>query len=202
LAPDPEFARRLAERTEFLSQKAQDLVRPSILSGDLIVLRLRRIKTLGNAYFILNECFKRRFIKPDHNTEFPKVAALTTMAIMTVLPFRPMNLGNVRTVGEHRCNELYAFNCISAILGISVKPDEKLPEKFWLRLAIIFSTIECFTLKSYITDVNNDRAKEPQAYFRNLLEADDTSVQKLIAICELLCAARKKDGHAQSVDEI
>lgn len=198
---ESEFARRLSERTEFLSKIAQDLVRPSIFQGDLIVLRLGRIPILGKAYFILNECYKRRFIKPGHNTEFPKVAALTSVAIMTVFPFRPMYKENVKSIGELRCNELYALNCISAILGVSVKPDKKLPQKFWIRLLAILSVIDCHTLRSYITDVNNRREKEPQTYFRNMLEVDDSMIQNIIALCELLCAARKDTGYSQSEDE-
>ena len=185
-------ARRVKERADFLSEIAQGLVKPSILSGDLIVLRLGRVPVLARAYFILNECYKAWRIEEKHFTEYPKIAALTCMAIMKILPFRPMHPGSVKTVGEARCNEIFALNCAAAILGIPIDPDNDIKKDFWLRLMDVLNHTDCRTLDRFVFDVNNGKERELKDYVQNLHDQDKLPLNSLITIFEVLCDKHKK----------
>lgn len=188
MVPDDEFLRRFNERKQYLTELAERLVKPSILRGDMIVLRLGRMPHLTTAYFLLNDAYKARHMKPGHNTEIPKIAALTCVAIMKILPFRPQNLNNVKTDGELYCNELYALNCISGILGVPVEADGSLKQDFWRRLLKTLNSVECRTLDPFVFDLNNNRVKNYGAYALTFSDADENITNTLIAICELLCA--------------
>jgi hypothetical protein len=187
-----EDARRLEERAAFLADIAEGLVKPSILSGDLIVLRLARIPYVARAYFILNESYKAWRIEDNHYTEHPKIAALTSMAIMTILPFRPMHPENVKTVGEARCNEIYALNCAAAILGVPIDPEGNVKQDFWLRLMDILNDTRSHTLDPFVFEVNNGKERPIAAYTHQIHAEDRLALNSLISIFEILCDKHKK----------
>jgi hypothetical protein len=183
--------RRFSERQEFLTSIGEDLLKPSIQQGNLIVFRIGRMKVLTEAYFILNECYKAWRITPGHFTEDPKVAALTCAAIIKIVPYRPQTLNMAKTVGEFKCNEIYALNCASAILGIPLISDE-FKEDFWLRLLEILSDIKCRTLDAFVNDVSAGQQKDLAFYVRDIDPEDYLGINSLITIFELLCSKHKK----------
>lgn len=191
MLPDEEFLRRFGERKTYLTELAETLVKPSIMKGDLVVLRLGRMSFLTTAYFLLNDAYKAKHMKAGHNTEPPKVAALTCMAIMNTLPFRPQNPMHVRTDGELYCNELYAAYCISRILGFAIEPDAKLKRDFYWRLLKILKSAEMksATLLPFVSDVNNGATGTYANHSLTFSDADEMMADTLIAMCELLCAA-------------
>jgi hypothetical protein len=76
LAPIDDARRRFEERKAFLTQTGEEMLKPAIGRGELIVFRIGRMKVLTEAYFILNESYKAWRIKPGHYTEESKIAAL------------------------------------------------------------------------------------------------------------------------------
>ena len=138
-----------------------------------------------------DDAYKAKHMKAGHNTEPPKVAALTCMAIMNTLPFRPQNPMHVRTDGELYCNELYAAYCISRILGFAIEPDAKLKRDFYWRLLKILKSAEMksATLLPFVSDVNNGATGTYANHSLTFSDADEMMADTLIAMCELLCAA-------------
>lgn len=177
MLPDEEFLRRFGERKTYLTELAETLVKPSIMKGDLVVLRLGRMSFLTTAYFLLNDAYKAKHMKAGHNTEPPKVAALTCMAIMNTLPFRPQN-------------PMHAY-CISRILGFAIEPDAKLKRDFYWRLLKILKSAEMksATLLPFVSDVNNGATGTYANHSLTFSDADEMMADTLIAMCELLCAA-------------
>ena len=49
MLPDEEFLRRFGERKTYLTELAETVVKPSIMKGDLVVLRLGRMSFLTTA---------------------------------------------------------------------------------------------------------------------------------------------------------
>lgn len=177
-------ARRFDERQEFLTRIGQGLLKPSM--GNLVRFRLARMKTVTEAYFILNECYKAWRIAPGHFTEEPKIAAITCAAIQKIVPFVPQTPNMVTTVGEAKCNEIFALNCAAAIIGVPLG-DGGFKQDFWLRLLDILSDIECRTLDAFVTDINNQRQKPMEDYVRKLHRKDQLELNSLISIFEILC---------------
>lgn len=185
-------ARRFEERREFLTRIGEEFLKPSIYRGELIVFRIGRMKALTEAYFILNESYKAWRIVAGHNTEEPKIAALTCAAIIKIVPFRPQTLNMAKTVGEFKCNEIYALNCAAAILGVSLGLDKDFKPDFWLRLLDILSDARCHTLDNFVADVNGGKQNSLESYVRDVDPRDHLEINSLITIFELLCDKHKK----------
>lgn len=185
-------ARRFDERRDFLTRIGEELLKPSVYRGELIVFRIGRMKALTEAYFILNESYKAWRIVPGHNTEESKIAALTCAAIMKIVPFRPQTLIMAKTVGEYKCNEIYALNCAAAIVGVSLGLDQDLKPDFWLRLLDILSDVKCHTLDGFVADINAGRQEPLESYVAEIDRRDHLEINTLITIFELLCGKHKK----------
>jgi hypothetical protein len=179
--------RRFGEREKFFTSMGEEILEPSIHRGDLIVFRIGRMRVLTEAYFILNECYKAWRIKPGHNTEEPKIAALTCAAIIKIVPFRPQTLNMAKTVGEFKCNEIYALHCASAFLRVPLGTSE-FKTDFWLRLLEILSDVKCNTLDDFVSDINAGAKKELDSYVRAIDPRDYLEINSLISIFELLCS--------------
>jgi len=189
-------ARRFSEREGFLTSIGEELLRPSVHRGDLIVFRIGRMSLLTEAYFILNECYKSWRIKPGHFTEEPKIAALTCAAIMKIVPFRPQTMNMARTVGEFKCNEIYALNCAAAFLAVPLASTD-FKDDFWLRLLDILSDVKCRTLDQFVADVNSGAKKDMSSYLGEIDPRDHLEINSLITIFELLSS--KQAAHPRLV---
>jgi hypothetical protein len=185
-------ARRFDERKAFLTQTGEDMLKPAIGRGELIVFRMGRMKVLTEAYFILNESYKAWRIKPGHYTEESKIAALTCAAIMKILPFRPQTLNMAKTVGEYKCNEIYALNCAAVLLTTPIGSEEDFKQDFWLRLLDILSDVRCRTLDKFVADINGGKQGAMETYVGEIHRGDHLEINCLISIFELLCNRHKK----------
>jgi hypothetical protein len=186
LPPADNHAARIAERATFLRDIANDLFAGGVFDEKKILLRGGRLPLLAQAYFILNECYKNWRIAPGHFTEIPKIAALQSLAILTLEPFRPIDNTNVVTVAEARCNEIFALAAAGAVLGFPINPDVSVKRDFWLRLLDILSSAQCQTLEPFRVDANMQLLLSMEHYYRTVNELDKPIINCLICIFELL----------------
>lgn len=194
VSKDGDDARRLKERTDFFLKIAEELFETGVFPNDLIVLRGKRIPLLATGYFILNDCYKAWRIEKGHFTQEPKIAALTSLAIMTFEPFRPVKPEAVASVAEAKCNEIFALNCAAAILGFPIEPDTNVKIDFWYRLLDVVTASRCQTLEPFRVDMNYQIRNELSSYVRPVHDDDKPGINSLITIFELLSDKHKKSS--------
>jgi hypothetical protein len=183
LAAFPVPEARIVERAAFFHAVANGLIKDGVLPEDRLILRGGRLDMLARGYFLLNEAYKAWRIAPGHFTEEPKIAALQSMAIMTFVPFTPVDPTGARTLEEARPNEIYALACAAAVMGTEI--DGRRPD-FYLRLLDVISATRCHSLEPYVVDLNMQINRDLGDYRLVILSADHLPINSLITIFEML----------------
>lgn len=174
---------RISDRTEFIEQIADELFGSGIFDENRIFLRRNRLRLCAEAYFLLNEAYKKWRIIDGHNTELPKVAAMMCMVIVRIQPLRPIDLNNAVSRVEVQCNEIFALAVACASLGIDVDARR---ENFNFRLLDHLATSGSETIEPYIVDKNLSNNRALDTYKLNILPVDQDRTNGLITIFELL----------------
>jgi hypothetical protein len=174
---------RIADRTEFILDIARSLFESGVLDENRIVLRESRIKLCVEAYFLLNAAYKKWRIISGHNTELPKVAAMTAMVIVRLQPFRPIDLDNVRNRAEAQSNAILAYAVATALLGIESDYSAK---NFHYRLLDYINESGSETIEPYIVDKNLHNNRELDSYDLTIHAKDKDRANALITILELM----------------
>jgi len=180
---------RAERRAPVLVAIAERLVAEEAIPADRVVLLGKRVPIATAAYMILNDTYKRWRIQDGHWTEPPKIAALQAMAIMTILPFRPLYPDYVQTIAEARCNEVFAATVASAILGTDVVEGKSV--NFGARLLDMLSECRSETLEAYVTDLNEGIDSPLEHYVRSVHAADRFKINALVTIFELASGEKR-----------
>jgi len=180
---------RIGERVALIRDIADDALKSGLLPADKIVLRGIRIPLLVSGYFLLNAAYKKWRIKEGHYTEPPKIAALTCLSIMTFVPFRPLDPDNVTTITEARCNEIFALECASVLVGVPIQAGR---ENTYRRVLDILAECRSETLEAYRVDQNMQVARPLPDYDLAILPADHFKINSMITILE--CLSGKANG--------
>lgn len=179
---------RINKRAPALLKIAEALVTDSALPEANIMLWPARIPLVARAYFILNETYKNWRIEDGHRTEEPKIAALQSMAIMSIPPFRPRDPTNVTTIAAARCNEIYALAAASSVIRTDI---DRGTNNFYLRLLDVLSDARSETLEPFVVDIGLGIDQDFAHYVRTVHPSDKPMINSLITIFELLSGARK-----------
>jgi hypothetical protein len=186
VAGDEDDRAREKERAEFLIGIANDLQSSGALPSTSIILRLERVKLATHAYFILNDAYHRWRIEEGHFTQPPKIAALQSLCIMRVQPFRLAHPANATTIAEARSNEIFSLAAAGAILQVNVGTLTAARIDQWLRILDILSRVNCETIEQVIATVNMQIKRDRHDYSLSILEQDKPHIDVLITIFELL----------------
>jgi hypothetical protein len=170
-------------RAEYLREVADSLIEGGIISDKEILFRTNRIKLLTEAYFVLNEAYKKWRISDGHHTQPPKIAALTCIVIQELQPFLPKHPDDAKTFQQARCNEIFALACASAIMGV---PIHKKKMDIYLRLLDVLAKCSCETIQPYIVDRSAQNQKALSTYNFDIIEKDKFAMDSLITIFEIL----------------
>lgn len=175
----------ISERIELLSDIARSLQTAGIVPKT-VVFREARIAPMVRGYFLLNKAYKLWRIHPEHNTEKPKIGALTAVVINRFQPFLPLKPANVLTTPEARCNEIYALTYALSIIEKPFQPDT--PEKldFWHRVLEIITGSSVVTLEPYFQDVKFQISRKLSEYTLAIQPQDKLAINSLISIFELI----------------
>jgi hypothetical protein len=177
---------REAQREEFLIGIARDLQSSGILPEARLALREGRVRLATRSYFVLNEAYHRWRIEEGHYTQPPKIAALQSLCIMRIEPFRLIEPGNALTTAEARPNEIYAVAVASAILGIPINKQGQEKTDQWLRILDLWSSYTCESIESIIQDAEYQISRNRTDYRINILDVDMPRINSLVTIFELL----------------
>ena len=182
-AASADLETRITERAPALAEIAEELLRSGVLPADRVLYFPARIPLMARAYFILNECYRQWRIMPGHWTEFPKIAAIQCMAIMTVPPFRPIDPRDVQSIPEARCNEIFALACGTAAIKTKIDSEKS---NFYLRMLDVIAPCRSETLEPFVVDVEFKIQRPFTDYVRGVHEKDEFPLNSLITIFELI----------------
>jgi hypothetical protein len=101
---------RIERRAGFLIKAARYVRDVASFDTTEIVLREDALPWIAKGYFLLSEAYKARRKLPG-NTQPPKQAAFTALAIMTFRPFEAVQSGSVRAPKSVHANQIFAFYC-------------------------------------------------------------------------------------------
>jgi hypothetical protein len=178
----------IVARKKFLGDVANLLIKGGALADSEVVFLDNRMKLIAEAYFLLNEAYKTWRIEKNHNTQPPKIAALTCLAILELQPFLPKDPKNAKSIQQAYANEMFALACALAILGVPLKKTTDT----YLRLLDVLSECACETIQQYIVDrrANNDR--ELSTYKLRVNDKDKFAIDCLITVFEMLWLSKPK----------
>jgi hypothetical protein len=175
----------ISERIGLLTDIGNALQTAGIIP-DTVIFREARIAPMVRGYFLLNKAYKDWRIHANHNTEKPKIAALTCLVIGRFQPFLPASPANVQTRAEARSNEVYALTYALSVIDKAFTPDT--PEKldFWLRLLDIIAGSSVVTLEAYFQDIRFQIDRALDHYTVAIQPQDKLAINSLISIFEMI----------------
>jgi hypothetical protein len=177
----------ITKRAKFLRTIGDSIITKKVISDKNVIFKTNKIKLVTEGYFLLNEAYKKWRIKNNHNTQAPKIAALTCMAIGTFQPFVPTNPANAKTIQQARCNEIYALACASVIIGMPLLKDKK---DIYFRLLDVLSKCDSETIQPYLLDKSLSNDRELKTYKFEIHETDKLQIDSLITIFEMALLAK------------
>lgn len=177
----------ISERAGLLREVARELLNSGTLPPDRIVLREPRIRLLTEGYFLLNKAYKDWRLPSGHSNEKIKIAALQAATIARFQPFLPLDPTNAKSLGEARCNEIFALVYGLGMLECKLLLDSPAKTDLWLRvLDIIAAAGKLETLDPFIADINQKTLRPLEDYAFTVHPNDKLVINSLISIYELV----------------
>ena len=177
----------ISERAGLLREVARELLNSGTLPPDRIVLREPRIRLLTEGYFLLNKAYKDWRLPSGHSNEKIKIAALQAVTIARFQPFLPLDPTNTKSLGEARCNEIFALVYGLGMLECKLLLDSPAKTDLWLRvLDIIAAAGKLETLDPFIADINQKTLRPLEDYAFTVHPNDKLVINSLISIYELV----------------
>ena len=177
----------ISERASLLRDVARELLDSGTLPSDRVVLREPRIRLLTQGYFLLNKAYKNWRLPPGHSNEKIKIAALQAVTIARFQPFLPLDPTNAKSLGEARCNEIFALVYGLGMLECKLMLDSPAKTDLWLRVLDIIATAGTLeTLDPFIADINERTLRPLEDYAFALNPNDELVINSLISIFELV----------------
>jgi hypothetical protein len=177
----------ISERAGLLREVARELLNSGTLPPDRIVLREPRIRLLTEGYFLLNKAYKDWRLPSGHSNEKIKIAALQAATIARFQPFLPLDPTNAKSLGEARCNEIFALVYGLGMLECKLMLDGPAKADLWLRvLDIIAAAGKLETLDPFIADINQKTLRPLEDYAFTIHPNDKLVINSLISIYELV----------------
>jgi hypothetical protein len=165
----------ISERIGLLTDIGRALHTAGIIPNT-VILREARITPMVRGYFLLNKAYKDWRIHDSHNTEKPKIAALTCCVIGRFQPFLPTDPANAKSRAEARCNEIFALTLFRRV------------RHFWLRLLDIIAGASVVTLEPYFQDIRLEIKRPLDQYTVAIQPQDKLAINSLISIFEMISA--------------
>lgn len=174
---------RIASRAQYIAGRAKELVDARFFSPADVRLRAPSPRFVAEAYFLLSEAYKHRRLRQGAATQEPKIAALMSMAIMAVWPFRPIRPLDVQRPETVVSNPIFAVFCASSIIDNDLSG---LNEDMKRRLYNFLYNIRLPSLSGYITEISVGSKRSNDRYSVDLSDVELATADALMLIYELL----------------
>jgi hypothetical protein len=192
---DLSVLKKTKERYETLCITAGELEeffrRPDVAVHDQVYLNEFHLRHTAEAYSLLNAAFKAARLKghtpvSPKQTQLPKVAALTTLVIMELRPFRIADpTGPIRSVLAHTANQQF---CVDFAVSVLKKDFNYLDSSKMKRWFTFLHSLRSLSLRPYLFQLESQGFANDQQVID--IAADLPNIEMLILFYELHLSRR------------